>query len=179
MLRPFTVDDEPAARAAHVRLAQDGVDFCLGLDAAGSWTGWLDQGELLRSGVVTDPRWVPETMLGAFVGPVLVGRLSVRHDLNELLAHVGGHLGYVVLPEHRRRGYGTAIMSGALQLTHELGLERVLVTCSDDNVASVRIIESAGGVLENVVPHPASGGRKRRYWIAPGDSRPSAAMRLG
>lgn len=165
VLRPFTVDDEPAARAAHLRLAQDGVDFCLGLDAAGSWTAWLDEGERLRSGVTPDPRWVPETMLGAFVGPELVGRLSVRHELNEVLAHVGGHLGYVVLPEHRRRGYGTAIMSGGLQLTDELGLDRVLVTCSDDNVPSVRIIESAGGVLEDVVPHPASGGWKRRYWI--------------
>lgn len=168
VLRPFTVDDEAAARAAHLRLARDGVDFCLGLDAAGSWTDWLDQGELLRSGAVPDPRWVPETMLGAFVGPVLVGRLSVRHDLNEVLAHVGGHVGYVVLPEHRRRRYGTAIMSEALQLARELGIGRVLVTCSDDNVASVRIIESAGGVLEDVVPHPASGGRKRRYWITLG-----------
>jgi len=33
------------------------------------------------------------------------------------------------------------------------------VTCDDDNVASVRVIEACGGVLEDVR------GVKRRYWV--------------
>ncbi len=40
-----------------------------------------------------------------------------------------------------------------------LGLERVLVTCEDDNVASARTIERCGGVLEDVRQG------MRRYWI--------------
>jgi predicted acetyltransferase len=44
-----------------------------------------------------------------------------------------------------------------------VGLGRVLVTCSDDNVASARIIERNGGVLEDV--RKTAVGLKRRYWI--------------
>ncbi len=44
-----------------------------------------------------------------------------------------------------------------------MGLERALVTCDDDNVASARSIESNGGVLEDV--RTTEVGRKRRYWI--------------
>ena len=154
----------PQARAAHERLADDGVDFCLGLDEAGSWTAWLEQGERLRAGECAPP-WVPETFVGGFVGPTLVGRLSVRHALNEHLALVGGHIGYAVLPEHRRRGYAGDLMREGLRIARDVGLERVLVTCSDDNVASVRTIERAGGVLQDVVAHPRTGEPNRRYWI--------------
>ena len=39
------------------------------------------------------------------------------------------------------------------------GIDRVLVTCDDDNVGSARTIESQGGVLEDIRRG------KRRYWI--------------
>ena len=163
-VRALAVGDEAQARAAHERLADDGVDFCLGLDEAGSWAAWLEEGERLRAGECVPP-WVPETFVGGFVGPTLVGRLSVRHELNEQLALVGGHLGYAVLPEHRRRGYAGDLMREGLRIARDVGLDRVLVTCSDDNVASVRTIERAGGVLQDVVAHPQTGEPKRRYWI--------------
>jgi predicted acetyltransferase len=41
-----------------------------------------------------------------------------------------------------------------------LGIESALVTCDDDNVGSIRVIEGAGGVLEDVR------GVKRRYWVS-------------
>src|SRR5262249_43588479 len=50
---------------------------------------------------------VPATFLLAFVGNRIVGRASIRHSLNEFLYRVGGHVGYVVVPEFRRRGYAT------------------------------------------------------------------------
>jgi predicted acetyltransferase len=45
------------------------------------------------------------------------------------------------------------------------GINRVLVTCDDDNVGSIRTIERNGGVLENVVTGPDLATPKRRYWI--------------
>ena len=39
------------------------------------------------------------------------------------------------------------------------GLERVLITCDEDNEASRRTILSAGGVYENTID------RSQRYWI--------------
>jgi len=112
------------------------------------------------------PQHVPATFLFAFAGSRIVGRASIRHSLNESLERVGGHIGYVVVPEFRRRGYATAILHSSLQIAREkcLGARRVLVTCDDDNVGSIRTIEKNGGILENVVSgedHKA----KRRYWI--------------
>jgi predicted acetyltransferase len=44
-----------------------------------------------------------------------------------------------------------------------LGLDKVLVTCNDSNLASARVIEKAGGVLEDV--RDTEHGCTRRYWI--------------
>jgi predicted acetyltransferase len=112
------------------------------------------------------PNDVPSTFLFAFSGPRIVGRVSVRHSLNSFLERVGGHIGYVVVPEFRRRGYATEMLRRSVQIAHErFGLERVLVTCDDDNVGSIRVIENNGGVLENVVAAPDLTTPKRRYWI--------------
>jgi predicted acetyltransferase len=115
------------------------------------------------------PDHVPETFLFAFVGKRIVGRTSIRHALNPSLLRVGGHIGYVVVPEFRRRGYGTTILALSVRIARDrLGLERVLVTCDDDNIGSIRVIEKNGGVLENLVAGPDLDKPKRRYWIDTG-----------
>jgi predicted acetyltransferase len=56
----------------------------------------------------------------------------------------------------------------SLAITRQrFGLTRVLVTCDDDNVGSIRTIEKNGGVLENIVTGPDLDAPKRRYWIEP------------
>jgi predicted acetyltransferase len=45
-----------------------------------------------------------------------------------------------------------------------LGVDRVLVPCLADNVASARTIEHCGGVLEGI--RTTEHGPVRRYWIA-------------
>jgi predicted acetyltransferase len=109
---------------------------------------------------------VPSTFLFAFVGPRIVGRVSIRHSLNAVLERIGGHIGYVVVPEFRRRGSATAILALALRIAHDtLGIRRVLVTCDDDNVGSIKTIERNGGVLETVIAGRDLDKPKRRYWI--------------
>jgi predicted acetyltransferase len=98
---------------------------------------------------------VPSTFLFAFVGNRIVGRVSIRHSLNEFLERLGGHIGYVVVPEFRRQGYATEILREALQITHDkCGFHRILVTCDNDNIGSIRTIAKNGGILENVVDGP-------------------------
>jgi predicted acetyltransferase len=45
-----------------------------------------------------------------------------------------------------------------------MGLDRVLLTCLPENTASARIIEKAGGVLEDI--RETALGPERRYWIS-------------
>jgi predicted acetyltransferase len=118
--------------------------------------------------VVQSPDVVPETFLFAFVGPRIAGRVAIRHALNDFLEQFGGHIGYVVVPEFRRRGYATSILRLSIQFArHRLGIRRILVTCRDNNVASIRTIEKNGGALDDIVT-PPDGIRMRRYWIDAG-----------
>jgi predicted acetyltransferase len=119
-----------------------------------------------QRGVNLPPNHVPSTFLFAFKGDRIVGRVSIRHALSDALLRVGGHIGFVVVPEFRRQGHATAILRLALRFAHEsLGLERVLLTCDDDNIGSIKTIENNGGVLEEVVSGGDLDAPKRRYWI--------------
>jgi predicted acetyltransferase len=112
------------------------------------------------------PGHVPSTFLFAFDGPRIVGRVAIRHQLNDFLLRLGGHIGYVVVPEFRRQGYASVMLRQSIQIARrDLGLRRVLLTCDDDNVGSIRTIEKNGGVLEDVVSGPDLIKPKRRYWI--------------
>lgn len=96
----------------------------------------------------------------------VVGFLSFRHALNDYLREVGGHIGYAVRESRRRRGYATAALLLGLDRAREIGLDRVLVSCDDDNEASARTIEKAGGVLQDVRDQSERGyPLVRRYWI--------------
>jgi len=98
-----------------------------------------------------------------FVGERLVGVLKLRHYLNEFLEKHGGHIGYGIRPSERRKGYGDKILQLALPEAKKLGLEKVLLTCNDDNLGSISIIEKSGGILQDKIE---SGGKlTRRYWI--------------
>lgn len=109
---------------------------------------------------------VPETFLFAFAGPRIVGRVSIKHSLNDFLEQFGGHIGYVVVPAFRRRGYATSMLRLAIQLARQrLGLTRILLTCRDDNIGSIKAIEKNGGTLENVVTDRDGITPLRRYWI--------------
>lgn len=94
-----------------------------------------------------------------------IGRISIRHRLNDWLKKIGGHIGYDIRPSKRRQGYGSKILGLALPKAKELGIERILITCDIANIPSGKIIEKNGGVLENVVPNPETGTEKFRYWI--------------
>ncbi|TWG91405.1 putative acetyltransferase [Nocardioides sp. J9] len=89
----------------------------------------------------------------------VVGFLHLRHGLNDFLLEEGGHIGYSVKPSARRRGHATEALRLGVVEAARLGIERVLVTCDEDNDASRRTIEANGGELEDVR------NGKRRYWI--------------
>ena len=109
---------------------------------------------------------VSETFLFAFVGSRIVGRVSIKHSLNDFLERFGGHIGYVVVPEFRRLGYATAMLRLAIQFARQrLGLTRILLTCRDDNIGSIRTIEKNGGTLESIVVDRDGVSPLRRYWI--------------
>ncbi len=102
------------------------------------------------------PELVPETWLWLVDGDEYIGRASIRHELNDELLLVAGHIGYEIRPTKRRQGYGTQILALALERAREMGIYKVLVTCDTDNFGSRKIIEANGGKLENEIQVPNS-----------------------
>ena len=114
-----------------------------------------------RDGVVRKD-WVPCTSLWWVDDTGYIGRMSIRHELNDWLREVGGHIGYDVRRSRRREGHATAMLAEALKVARGLGIEQALLTCDDDNIASRLVIERNGGVLEDIRKG------KLRYWVPTG-----------
>jgi predicted acetyltransferase len=74
-----------------------------------------------------------------------------------------GHIGYGIRPSARRRGLATWALGRILDEARVLGMDRVLVVCAADNVASAKTIGRHGGVLEGI--RDTEFGPARRYWI--------------
>jgi predicted acetyltransferase len=163
-LRPLRIDDERECRAAHAELLADDFSFLLDWDPQEPWAAYLERLAEWRRGIDVPADRVPATFLVADVDGALVGRVSIRHELNDFLLHVGGHIGYGVRPQHRRRGYATEILRQSLIIARAAGVEDVLVTCDEPNLASAAVIERLGGELEDVRLGDDGVG-KRRYWI--------------
>ena len=92
-----------------------------------------------------------------------VGAVNIRHYLNDVLLRSGGHIGDGVCPERRGEGIGTIMVGLALEECRKLGIDRVLMVCDKDNIASARTIQKNGGVLENEIE--TDGNIEQRYWI--------------
>jgi len=107
--------------------------------------------------------WVHSTARWVLDGDEVVGSVHLRHELTDHLLEEGGHIGYSVRPSARRRGIASRALAMALEECRARGIDPVLLTCDDANVASARVIEANGGVLEDVR------AGTRRYWVALGD----------
>ena len=163
-LRPPIDTDARAFVAAHKTFSRENFEFGLGFEPNAPFTDFIESVNGTRHGRNLLEGRVAASFVLAIVDGSIVGRVSVRFALNEFLSGFGGHIGYAVLPEHRRRGFATEMLSQALVIARADGVDRVLVTCADDDVGSARTIERNGGVLENRVTRPG-GGVTRRYWI--------------
>lgn len=165
-LRPLRPDDEAAVRAGHDAMAAaDSFPFGLGLEPGMTWPDYLRTLSDHRAGRNLPDHFVPSTFLVGDVDGQIVGRVSIRHELNDFLRTRGGHIGYGVLPGCRGRGYATEILRQALVVARSLGIDRVLITCDDDNLASSRVIETCGGKLDSMLPAEPGTPAVRSYWI--------------
>ena len=95
----------------------------------------------------------------------VVGCIELRHSLNESLSVIGGHIGYSVVPNERRKGYATEMLKQMLTEAKNAGLTKVLLTCDTDNEGSYKSVENCGGVKEQEEPYMLDGPPYFKYWI--------------
>lgn len=110
---------------------------------------------------------VPATLWFLVDEDEILGAYEVRHFLNSGLLKYGGHVGYGVAPKHRGNGYAAKMIEMSMPMLKDLNLDKVLICCVDENIASAKSIVNAGGVLENEVEIIRNNQPKigQRYWI--------------
>lgn len=173
-LRFPTDADESRVLELEAEISTENFNFLAGRTVAGenTWADLLTAWRHEHEGTDLPEDRVPADFLLAVVpgdgatgeDEEIVGRASIRYGLTDYLLKYDGHIGYAVAPEHRRKGYATEILRQSLELLAARGVDRALVTCDEDNVASYRTIEACSGVLENTVMGP-DGIPKRLYWV--------------
>lgn len=168
IVRSLVLEDEPSFRAAmdEVRREPQPWDFALGWSLCDSFADYVRKNAQWERGENLPPKFVPAGFYVGVVDGQVVGRISIRFQLNDFLAKVGGHIGYGVRPSQRRKGYATRMLELALPIARQHGVDRALLTTDLDNAGSRKVIERCGGVFESIGDHPEYSTPKRRYWIA-------------
>lgn len=75
------------------------------------------------------------------------GNIALRTSLTDRLAEYGGHIGYDVLPEHRGSNYSARSCKLLFNLARMHKINPLLITCSPNNMPSVKSCEAIGGIL--------------------------------
>ena len=133
---------------------------------ADSIESWLEEVERGRHKETVKDGWVPtEQYIAVNEEQRIVGMLNFRKEVNAFLLAYAGHIGYSVHPLFRNRGIGSQMLALALKEAKKMEIHKVLITCTDQNLGSIGVIENNGGVLENIVLDPGDNELTRRYWI--------------
>lgn len=120
--------------------------------------------KLIKFQTVADEGFVCHSTFWLFnEDDVIVGVSNLRHELNDKLLLIGGHIGYGIRPSYRKRGYATKILELSLIEAQKRGIEKALVTCDKINIASKKTILKNGGIFweENLF----DGMMILKYWI--------------
>lgn len=95
----------------------------------------------------------------------IIGIINIRYELNEYLENFGGHIGYSIRATERKKGYGKKQLELALDKCLEISIDKVLITCRENNIGSEKVIKSCEGIYEDTRYSEKEKDNLKRYWI--------------
>ena len=87
----------------------------------------------------------------------IVGAINIRLNYGSGINKFNGNIGYGIRPTERRKGYNKINLYLGLLEAKKLGLEKVTLACESTNIASIKTIESLGGILNSSEIDPNDG----------------------
>ncbi|CEN27923.1 GNAT family N-acetyltransferase [Lactococcus piscium] len=132
---------------------------------------WLNNIKLSESyATLPDKKYVPSYayILVKKSSNKILGMSNLRLELNDYLLNFAGNIGYSIAPSERRKDYGKVLLKKTLLEAKKMGLDRVLLTCDEENIASEKIIVNNNGIFENKLYDEDDNckGYVKRFWIA-------------
>lgn len=128
----------------HYDSKETSISASLGLPVS-EYLDWVEK--MQRNALDGDELWGKSLLYLCFDKDKLIGLLSIRYDLPESLTKIYGDIGYGVRPSERNNGYATIMLQYALSVCKEKGMDKVVLGCYKDNIASAKTIQKNGGVL--------------------------------
>lgn len=138
---------------------------CIGITDYQNYEKWLQNMINRKEEKNLPDGYVRENFYLCYDEDKMIGVFSIKFKLTNYLIKYGGHIGYAVLPSKQNQGLGNRILKDGLNLARQLGFNRVLCVCDDDNVASEKIILKNGGVFENKLYDSIEDVHVKRFWI--------------
>lgn len=128
----------------HQDNGESSISASLGLSSS-DYSEWVTK--IKKNALSGDEQWGKSLLYLCFDGESLIGLLSIRYELPELLSEKIGDIGYGVRPSKRNKGYATAMLEYALSVCKEKGMGKVILGCYKENLASAATIQKNGGTL--------------------------------
>lgn len=82
-----------------------------------------------------------------------IGHINIRIGYNEKI-FFGGHIGYGINEDYRGKHYAAKACEILKQVALAHGLEKLIITCNPENIASRKTCERIGGSLTEIVDLP-------------------------
>lgn len=121
---------------------------------------WLNKKVNYSQAINIRPEHVPQTIYLLYINKKLVGYGKLRHYLNDTLLEQGGHIGYIIRPSSRGKGYGNIMLHEILKKAKEKKITKALLTCDSENHISQKVIIQNGGIFDE-----SSNQNKIKFWI--------------
>lgn len=95
----------------------------------------------------------------------IYGMLNLRNELKGNLINIGGNVGYAIRPSERGKGYGSLQLKLILEKANSMDLEKLLITCRENNIGSRKTMEKFIGQPDTLVDSMHPEIKEYRYWI--------------
>jgi len=109
----------------------------------------LDRIQQIEQGTNLPIGFVPSSTYWLIEKHEIIGVSNLRHHLNEQLRTTGGHIGLGIRPSFRGRKLSIQLLKITLTKAVAMGINEVHIHCYRNNLASAKMIEACGGVLDS------------------------------